>query len=298
MNILVTGAGGQLGTSIRLLAERQKTNRFIFTDVASQPGKDIVYLDITNRDAVNLLCESEQVDLIINCAAYTNVDKAEEDIALCKLLNHEAPGILADVAARRGATLIHISTDYVFGGDFTLPHREDFPTHPIGVYGATKLQGERAVQESGCRYLIIRSAWLYSAFGKNFLKTMRKITSERPEVKVVFDQVGTPTWAGDLAAFILYIIDSQQLHKTGIYHYTNEGVCSWYDFASAIRDLSGTPGMVVPCHSADFPSKVHRPAFSVLDKTKVKETFGISIPHWYHSLKKCIEEHADILGNS
>jgi dTDP-4-dehydrorhamnose reductase len=290
MNILVTGAGGQLGTSIRLLAEREKNNRFIFTDVASQPGGDIVYLDITNRDAVNLLCESERVDLILNCAAYTNVDKAEEDVALCKLLNHEAPGILADVAVRSGATLVHISTDYVFGGDVPIPLREDFPTHPTGVYGATKLQGEKAIQESGCKYLIFRSAWLYSAFGKNFLKTMRKLTSERAEVKVVFDQVGTPTWAGDLAALLLHIIDTRQLHKTGIYHYSNEGVCSWYDFACAIRDLSGTPGRVVPCHSADFPSKVRRPAFSVLDKSKVKETFGIGIPHWYNSLKKCIEE--------
>jgi len=290
MNILVTGAGGQLGTSIRLLAERQKDNRFIFTDVASQPGNDIIYLDITNQDAVNLLCESEKVDIIINCAAYTNVEKAEEDIALCKLLNHEAPGILADVAHRRGATLIHISTDYVFGGDIPIPLREDFPTQPSGVYGATKFQGERAIQESGCQYIIIRSAWLYSAFGKNFFKTMRKLTAERPEVKVVFDQVGTPTWAGDLADFILQIIQTRQLHKTGIYHYSNEGVCSWYDFACAIRDLSGTPGRVVPCHSADFPSKVHRPAYSVLDKSLVKKTFGIGIPHWYDSLKKCIEE--------
>ena len=290
MNILVTGAGGQLGTSIRKLAERQKTNRFIFTDVASRPGSDIVYLDITNQDAVRLLCESEKVDLIINCAAYTNVEKAEEDMALCTLLNADAPGILAAVAARRGATLIHISTDYVFGGDIPIPLKENFPTQPAGVYAVTKLQGEHAVQESGCKYLIIRSAWLYSAYGRNFLKTMQKLTAERPEVKVVFDQIGTPTWAGDLAAFIVHIIVSGQLHKTGIYHYSNEGVCSWFDFACAIRDLCGTSARVVPCHSADFPSKVHRPAYSVLDKTKARDTFGINIPHWYHALKQCLKE--------
>ena len=290
MNILVTGANGQLGTSIRVLAERQKKDRFVFTDVASQPGKDIVYLDITNRDAVRLLCESEQVDLIINCAGYTNVEKAEEDITLCQLLNHEAPGILAEEAARRGATLIHISTDYVFGGEIPIPRKESFPAQPSGVYAVTKLQGEVAVQESGCKYLIIRSAWLYSAYGKNFLKTMRQLTRERPEVKVVFDQVGTPTWAGDLAAFIMQIIGTRQLHKTGVYHYSNEGVCSWFDFACAIRDLCGNPGRVVPCYSADFPSKVHRPAYSVLDKAKAKETFGVEIPHWYTSLKKCLEE--------
>jgi dTDP-4-dehydrorhamnose reductase len=290
MNILVTGACGQLGTSIRKLAERQKTNRFIFTDVASRPGSDIVYLDITNQDAVRLLCGSEKVDLIVNCAGYTNVEKAEEDMALCKLLNADAPGILAAVAAERGATLIHISTDYVFGGDIPIPLKENFPTQPAGVYAATKLQGEKAVQDSGCKYLIIRSAWLYSAYGKNFLKTMRQLTAERPEVKVVFDQVGSPTWAGDLAAFILHIINTRQLGKTGVYHYSNEGVCSWYDFACAIRDLSGTPGRVVPCYSRDFPSKVHRPAYSVLDKGKVKGTFGIQVPHWYASLRKCLEE--------
>ena len=290
MNILVTGANGQLGTSIRKMAAGLKGHRFIFTDVTSAPGGDTVYLDITNRDAVRLICASEQVDLLVNCAAYTQVDKAEEDVALCHLLNHEAPGILAAVAAARGATLIHISTDYVFSGDIPIPIREDFPAHPTGVYGVTKLQGEQAVMASGCRYIIIRSAWLFSPYGRNFVKTMRTLTAERPQVKVVFDQVGTPTYAEDLAGFILHIIASGQLHKTGVYHYTNEGVCSWYDFACAIRDLSGTSAQVLPCHSNEFPSKVRRPAFSVLDKTKVRETFGISIPHWYHSLKKCIEQ--------
>ncbi len=290
MNILVTGAGGQLGTSIRELAHGQQAHRFIFTDVAARPGSDMVFLDITNQDAVRLLCESERVDLIVNCAAYTQVERAEEDQALCRLLNQEAPRILSAVAAGCGATLIHISTDYVFGGNFPLPLKEDFPTQPIGVYGATKLQGERAVQESGCRYLIIRSAWMYSRYGKNFMQTIRQLTAERPEVKVVFDQVGSPTWAGDLAGFILHVIGTGQLHKTGLYHFTDEGVCSWYDFACAIRDLSGHPGRVVPCHSSEFPSKVRRPAYSVLDKTLVKETFGIEIPHWYDSLRRCMED--------
>jgi dTDP-4-dehydrorhamnose reductase len=293
MNILVTGANGQLGTSIRKLAAGQRDHRYIFTDVSSQPGSDIVYLDITNRDAVRLLCESEKVNLIINCAAYTNVEKAEEDMAFCKLLNHEAPGILADEAALCGAVLIHVSTDYVFGGDVPIPLAEDFPTQPTGVYGATKLQGERAIQESGCRYIIIRTAWLYSPYGKNFFKTMLKLTRERPEVKVVMDQVGTPTYAGDLAAFILHIIATGQLDKTGVYHYSNEGVCSWFDFACAIRDLSGAPGRVLPCRSSEFPSKVRRPAFSVLDKARARETFGVSIPHWYHSLQKCMEGFKD-----
>ncbi|MBR1570392.1 MAG: dTDP-4-dehydrorhamnose reductase [Bacteroidales bacterium] len=290
MNILVTGANGQLGTSIRELAAQQKAHRFIFSDVTSLQGRDTVYLDITNPDAVRLICESEQVDLIINCAGYTAVDKAEEDQVFCDLLNHRAPGILAGAAAQRGATLIHISTDYVFGGSSPLPIKEDFPPSPSGVYGITKLQGEMAVQESGCRFIIIRTAWMYSVHGKNFLKTMRRLTAERPEVKVVFDQAGTPTFAGDLAAFILHVISSGQLHKTGIYHYTDEGVCSWYDFACAIRDLSGNKARVLPCHSSEFPSKVVRPAYSVLDKTRVKETFGITIPHWYTSLKQLVEQ--------
>ncbi len=290
MNILVTGANGQLGMSLRDRAGAVKDCRFIFTDITSLPGADTVYLDITNRDAVRLICESEQVDLIVNCAAYTNVDGAEDDMALCNLLNHEAPGILAAEAAARDATLIHISTDYVFAGDVPLPLKEDFPARPTGVYGVTKLQGEQAVRASGCRYIIIRSAWMYSPYGKNFVKTMRRLTSERAQVQVVFDQVGSPTNAADLAGFILHIVSSGQLHKTGVYHFTDEGVCSWYDFACAVRDLSGTPGKVVPCHSTEFPSKVRRPAFSVLDKTKARETFGYPIPHWYPSLKNCIEK--------
>ncbi|MBR1706862.1 MAG: dTDP-4-dehydrorhamnose reductase [Bacteroidales bacterium] len=287
MNILVTGANGQLGTEIRTVSVGS-SHRFIFTDVTSRAGVDTVYLDITNLDAVRLICDSERVDLIVNCAAYTDVEKAETDQALADLLNHQAPANLARVAAERDAVLIHISTDYVFHGDIALPCREDWPVDPTGVYGITKLQGERAVLESGCRSLIFRTAWLYSPYGKNFLKTMLRLTAERDSLKVVFDQVGTPTYAADLAALIRHIVETEQLDKTGIYHFSNEGVCSWYDFACAIRDLGGHTCEIRPCHSDEFPSKVRRPAFSVLDKTLVKQTFGFTVPHWYDSLKKCI----------
>ena len=287
MNILVSGANGQLGTEMRNVSAGS-SDRYIFTDVTSLPGVDTVYLDITNRDAVRLICESEKVDAIVNCAAYTNVDKAEDDMQMADLLNHIAPQILAGVAAERGAHLIHISTDYVFQGDIALPCREDWPVQPNGVYGATKLQGELAVQESGCSWQIIRTAWLYSPYGKNFLKTMRQLTAERPMLKVVFDQVGSPTYAADLAVLIYKILSERMTDKVGIYHFSDEGVCSWFDFACAIRDLSGNVCDIKPCHSDEYPSKVRRPHFSVLDKTKVKETFGIEVPHWYDSLKNCI----------
>ena len=286
--VLVTGANGQLGTEIRNQSAGQP-DRYIFTDVTQLPGVETVYLDITNLDAIRLICRSEKVDVIVNCAAYTNVDKAEEDVAMADLLNHKAAGNLAVVAAETGATLIHISTDYVFGGHVAQPCREDWPTDPLGVYGATKLQGEQAVLQSGCRSLIFRTAWLYSPYGKNFVKTMRMLTRERPTLKVVSDQVGTPTYAADLAGLIVKVIGEGMLSRTGVYHFSNEGVCSWYDFACAIRDLSGNTCDIVPCHSDEFPSKVRRPAYSVLDKTKVKTSFGITIPHWYHSLMKCIE---------
>ena len=284
-HILVTGANGQLGTEIRNFAARSGKNSWVFTDVSRLPGVETVYLDITNIEAVRLICRSEKVDVIVNCAAYTNVDAAEDDPLMAGRLNADAPRTLATVAAETGATLIHISTDYVFGGDVAHPCREDWPTDPLGVYGATKLQGELAVQESGCKYLIFRTAWLYSPYGKNFVKTMLKLTAERPSLKVVFDQVGTPTCAADLAAVIGKVITEDLLDRTGVYHFSNEGVCSWFDFACAIRDLAGNTCDIQPCHSDEFPSKVRRPAFSVLDKTKVKTTFGITVPHWYASLK-------------
>ena len=288
MNILVTGANGQLGTEMRNVTAGA-ADRYIFTDVTSLPDVETVYLDITDRDAVRLICASEKVDVIVNCAAYTNVDKAEEDVRMADLLNHQAPAILAAVAAQTGAHLIHISTDYVFQGDIPLPCREDWPVNPNGVYGVTKLQGEQAVQAAGCSWQIFRTAWLYSPYGKNFVKTMRQLTAERRVLKVVFDQVGTPTYARDLAELICKVISERKMDKEGIYHFSNEGVCSWFDFACAIRDLSGNTCDIRPCHSDEFPSKVHRPHFSVLDKTKVKETFGTVVPHWFASLKKCIE---------
>ena len=289
MNILVTGANGQLGTEIRNLSEGMG-HRFIFSDVNAVPGRETVYLDITNLDAIRIVGRSEAVDGIVNCAAYTDVAKAEDDIGFADLLNHVAPGNLASVARERGATLIHISTDYVFHGDASVPYREDDEPHPLGVYGSTKLQGEDAVRSSGCKYLIFRTAWLYSPYGKNFVKTMRRLTEEKPLVKCVFDQVGTPTYAADLAAVILKVIADGALDRTGIYHYTDEGVISWYDFAQAIARLCGhTACDIRPCHSDEFPSKAARPHYSVLDKTRVKETFGVEIPYWLDSLQECIK---------
>ena len=291
MNILVTGANGQLGTEIRNLSEGMG-HRFIFSDVNEMPGRETVYLDITNPDAIRLVCRSENIHVIINCAAYTDVAKAEDDIGFADLLNHTAPGNLAAVARETGATLIHISTDYVFHGDASVPYREDNEPQPLGVYGATKLQGEEAVRASGCKYLIFRTAWLYSPYGRNFVKTVRRLTAEKPDMKCVFDQVGTPTYAADLAALILKVIAEDKLDRTGTYHFTDEGVISWYDFAKAIAALSGNHCDIRPCHSDEFPSKAARPHYSVLDKTKVKETFGVEIPYWLDSLKDCIKRLA------
>ena len=288
MNILVTGANGQLGTEIRNLSEGME-HHFIFSDVNEVPGCETVYLDITNKEAVDIVCTSENIDVIVNCAAYTDVARAEDDVAFADLLNHTAARNLAEVCASRGAVMIHVSTDYVFGGDACIPYREDDLTAPLGVYGATKLHGEDAVRNSGCNYLIFRTAWLYSPYGRNFVKTVRKVSAEKPEMKVVFDQIGTPTYAADLASLILKVIDGNLLDRTGVYHFTDEGVASWFDFAVAINSLSGNGCRIQPCHSDEFPSKVQRPHFSVLDKTKVKATFGISIPYWLDSLKDCLK---------
>ena len=288
MNILVTGANGQLGHEMQLAA-KESENTYVFTDVAEGYEK----LDITNVDEVRRMVRERNIQVIVNCAAYTNVDKAEDDVAIADLLNNRAVENLAVAAKEADAVLVHVSTDYVFQGDRNVPCREDWPTHPLGVYGQTKLAGEQSLLRVGCRYLIFRTAWLYSAFGKNFVKTMQTLTATKDSLKVVFDQVGTPTYAGDLAALIYHIIENDQLDKQGIYHYSNEGVCSWYDFAKEICALSGNVCDIQPCHSDEFPSKVQRPHFSVLDKTKVKETFGITVPYWKDSLVKCIEE----LGN-
>lgn len=287
MNILVTGANGQLGTELRDVAAGSRDN-YIFSDIISLPGVETLCLDITDIEAVRIVCDSERVDVIVNCAAYTNVDKAEDEATMAMLLNSAAAGNLARVAAERKATLIHISTDYVFHGDVPLPCREDWATDPLGVYGSTKLSGEKEIEKSGCDSIIFRTAWLYSPYGKNFVKTMLRLTHERDSLKVVFDQIGTPTYARDLAVLIEKIISGRQLGMKGIYHYSNEGAISWYDFAKAICEIGGNDCDIRPCHTEEYPSKAQRPRFSVLDKTKVKETFGVTIPYWRDSLTACI----------
>lgn len=282
MNVLVTGANGQLGNEMRRIAASGTTpHRYIFTDVAE--------LDITDPAAIEAMMAAEQVAAIVNCAAYTNVDKAEDDAATADLINNKAVANLAAAAKAHDALFIHVSTDYVFGGEGNLPRTESDAVNPLGVYGVTKLAGEQAIAAAGCRSVILRTAWLYSVHGKNFVKTMLSLMATRPELNVVFDQVGTPTYAGDLADAIAAVLcDPQVNDKLGVYHFSDEGVCSWYDFAAAIAELSGSSCMVKPCHSNEFPSKVTRPAFSVLDKTKIKTAFGITIPHWRSSLIRCL----------
>lgn len=292
MVVLVTGANGQLGNQMRLLGATSQ-NHYIYTDVVAPEGVETTILDITNINNVRALCEAEKVDVIVNCAAYTNVDKAESDQAFCEVLNAKAPQNLALVMKVRGGLLVHVSTDYVFGGDpYNTPCKEDQKGTPTGVYGLTKLHGEQNIIASGCDYIILRTAWLYSAYGKNFVKTMLNLTATKPALKVVFDQVGTPTYAGDLADCIFDIVENRKwVGNTGIYHFSDEGVCSWYDFTIKIAELAGHKDCdIQPCHSDEYPSPVHRPAFSVLDKTKVKATFGTKIPYWTISLKKCLKE--------
>lgn len=281
MNILITGANGQLGNEIRVCVEAGTENTYFFTDVAE--------LDITNKRAIEAFVSTNQIDVIVNCAAYTAVDKAEDDQQLCDLINHTAAKNLAEVAKNVHATLIHVSTDYVFDGTKNTPYTEEDPTAPLGVYGVTKLQGEQAIANSGCDYLIFRTSWLYSSFGNNFVKTIQRLSAERDNLNVVFDQVGTPTYAADLAALLFQIIEKKQYPgNSGIYHFSNEGVCSWYDFAIEIANQSGNVCDIQPCHSSEFPAKVTRPNFSVLDKTKVKNTFGVKIPHWKDGLERMI----------
>lgn len=288
MKILVTGANGQLGLSLRRVASPD--NVWIFTDIV--PGDDTVSLDITDPEAVRELVAKEGIEAIVNCAAYTNVDAAEDNEALAELLNATAVGYLASAMKEAGGLLVHISTDYVFGAEpYNTPCREEQKGTPTGVYGLTKLHGEQAILRSGVRHLILRTAWLYSEYGKNFVKTMLRLTVEKPTLKVVFDQAGTPTYAADLARTIVDILPqvAEDESKCGIYHYSNEGVCSWYDFTKMIAEFSGQLSCdIQPCHSDEFPSKVRRPAYSVLDKSKIKETFGISVPYWTDSLKQCI----------
>lgn len=279
--ILVTGANGQLGSEMRRLGEISP-NEYIFTDVAE--------LDITDKDAVIAFTQQNNINVIVNCAAYTNVDKAEDDEATAELINATAVRNLAEAAKSVDATLFHVSTDYVFGSEGNTPRTEDMPLNPLGAYGRTKLHGEQAIAEVGAKAIIIRTAWLYSEYGNNFLKTMLRLTKEKETLKVVFDQVGTPTYAGDLAMTIFSIIEGDYYNgNEGVYHFSNEGVCSWYDFAQEISTAMGHKCQISPCHSNEFPSKVTRPPYSVLDKTKIKRTFGVDIPHWRESMIYCLK---------
>ena len=324
MRILVTGANGQLGNEMRILARNSKDS-YIFTDVNQVEGVETTFLDITDLEAVRKIVEENKVDAIVNCAAWTNVDGAEdpEKYELVEKLNATAPENLAKAMKEVNGLLIHISTDYVFGAEpYNTPCREDQTGTPTGVYGLTKLHGEQKIIATGCNHVIIRTAWLYSEFGKNFCKTMMNLTSTKPQLKVVFDQVGTPTYALDLADAIVVVlndyaesvistergssvisterdssvisterqrVEKSTYQKSGIYHFSNEGVCSWFDFTKMIAEYNGTTDCdVQPCHSNEFPSPVKRPSYSVLDKTKIKETFGIKVPYWTDSLKKCI----------
>lgn len=316
MVILVTGANGQLGNEMRIVSKGSK-DKYIFTDVCDElpesiemlhklAGEDVdtstTKLDITNLDAIRAMIKENDVKVIVNCAAWTNVDGAEdpEKYELVELLNAKAPENLAIAMKEVNGLLTHISTDYVFGGDpYNTPCKEEQQGTPTGVYGLTKLHGEQKIQATGCNYVILRTAWLYSEFGKNFVKTMLNLTATKPQLKVVFDQVGTPTYAYDLAQAITVILEDYKKEsltlnpkpftKNGIYHFSNEGVCSWYDFTKMIAEYAGNNGCdIQPCHSDEFPSQVKRPAFSVLDKTKIEATFSIKVPYWTDSLKKCI----------
>ncbi len=287
--ILVTGANGQLGNEMRIIAKNSGDN-YIFTDVNQVEGVETTYLDITDLDAVRQCVVANKVDTIVNCAAYTNVDAAETNGELAEKLNAEAPENLAKAMKEVGGFLIQISTDYVFGKEpYNVPCREDQKGTPTGIYGMTKLHGEQRIQIVGCDYVIIRTAWLYSEFGKNFCKTMMNLTATKSQLKVVFDQVGTPTYAYDLAKAIEVVIAKFDGSQVGVYHYSNEGVCSWYDFTKMIAEYNGTTDCdIQPCHSDEFPSPVKRPSYSVLDKTKIKEMFDVEVPYWTDSLRKCI----------
>ena len=289
MVVLVTGANGQLGNEMRIVAQTSR-HRYIFTDVNEVEGVETTYLDITDPVAVRKMVVENEVNAIVNCAAYTNVDAAETNEQLAELLNATAPENLAMAIKEVGGVLVQISTDYVFGKEpYNIPCKENQQGTPTGVYGLSKLHGEQRIIASGCKHVIIRTAWLYSEFGKNFCKTMMNLTATKPQLKVVFDQVGTPTYALDLAHAIAVVLEKYDGSQTGIYHYSNEGVCSWYDFTKMIAEYNGTTECdIQPCHSDEFPSPVKRPAYSVLDKTKIKEVFGVKVPYWTDSLKKCI----------
>lgn len=294
MNILVTGSNGQLGTELRLAAAGS-SHKFIFTGRSDCPGRETILLDITDKDAVRITAASEKADVIINCAAYTDVEGAESDEFSASLLNCTGVDNLAQVAAELNATLIHISTDYVFSGMGCTPIKENAPTDPRSVYGRTKLNGEKKVEESGCNYIILRTSWLYSPFGKNFLKTMRRIVRNSPNAKVVYDQIGSPTAAADLADAIMHIINTGQLDKKGIYNFSDEGAVSWYDFACTIKKLHpGAQAAIKPCLGSEYPTKAQRPHYSVLDKSLFKSSFNYTIPYWADSLEATINRLTEL----
>ena len=283
MNILVTGCYGQLGTELRKIAAADNANNWFFTDIDT--------LNICDREAVEQFFLSNRIEVCVNCAAYTAVDKAEDEPALARKVNTDAPRILAEACQKHHSLLIHISTDYVFDGNGDIPYKESDPTNPQSVYGLTKDEGEKFVAESGCNYCIIRTAWLYSSTGKNFVKTMLNLADTHDEINVVCDQKGTPTWAYDLAYTITKLLEKYGKEPIReVFHFTNEGIITWYDFAVAIMEIAGKKCKVNPITTDQYPTKAHRPAYSVLDKTKIKQTLGIEIPFWKDSLKKCIEE--------
>ena len=286
----MTGALGQLGREICRLAESSE-HTYVFTDSRVQSG--VSKLDITDPEAVKAAVQG--IDVIVNCAAYTDVNRAETDPETARKVNAFAPAALAQAAKAAGAMLIHVSTDYVFDGTSNVPYTEDAAKNPLGVYGRTKLEGENAVAASGCRHLIFRTSWLYSNTGKNFFLTMAELTASKPELKVVVDQVGTPTYAYDLAYLITYIIEENILDRNGVYNYSGEGVCSWFDFASEINRQMGHTCRIVPCRSEEYPTPAERPHYSVMDKSKVKRDFGIEIPYWRHSLAMAVQEYISLI---
>ena len=281
MKILITGCNGQLGNEMQLLEKDNPQHTYFNTDVAE--------LDITDAAAIEEFVNENEIDGIVNCAAYTAVDKAEDNQELCRLLNTDAPGYLAAAVGKRGGWMIQISTDYVFDGTNHTPYVETESTCPNSVYGSTKLAGEEAAQKACTNTMIIRTAWLYSTFGNNFVKTMIRLGKEKPELGVIFDQIGTPTYARDLAVAIFSAINQGII--PGIYHFSNEGVISWFDFTKAIHRLAGiTTCRVRPLHTAEYPTPAARPHYSVLDKTKIKQTYNLEIPYWEESLRECIEK--------
>ena len=292
MNILVTGANGQLGRMIAKVSS-DSSNNYFFTDLHLDYEAGILPLSITDHDAVDAFVVENNIDVIVNCASYTAVDQAENDSDAADLINNRAVASLAGIALERNSLLIHISSDYVFDGTASRPYTEDAPTSPLSVYGRTKADSERAVLESGCRHIIFRTSWLYCTEGKNFVKRILEKGAQMPQLKVISDQIGSPTHAEDLAWLICHVIEEDMLDRTGLYNYSNEGVCSWYDFAHEICSQAGYTCDVQPCHTDEYPRVAMRPHYSVLDKTKVKETFGVEIPHWKDALRLCMHEMSE-----